>query len=250
MSTPLQAIILAAGKGARLASMAAGRPKALLKVGERAMLDHVRYGLAQAGVRRVVVVVSHCAEQIEAHLKANPVPRQECATVWQPAPQGTGQAVAVAVPSLKPGPTWITYADIMVEPTEYERMAAAFAQQVCDMVFAVVEVEDPHRGAAVYFDAEYRISKIVEKPKPGTSGTRWNSAGIYITQPSLFPHLGSVRPSSRGEYELPDAITGLIKTGGDVRAFPVKGWWADVGRPEDVHYVEDILRQKKGELGE
>ena len=249
MELPTQAIILAAGKGTRLGSLAATCPKPLVEVGGRALLDHVRHGLAKAGVRRAVVVVGHCAEQVEAHLRAHPVPGQAWKTVWQPVPQGTGQAVKLAVPALERGPAWITYADIIVEPSEYRRMAEAFAGQVCDMLFAVVEVEDPHQGAAIYFDEEYRISDIIEKPKPNTSKTHWNSAGIYITQPSLFPHLNTILPSSRGEYELPDAIKSLIAAGGDVRAFPLKGWWADVGRPQDVTRVEQMLRQMKEPSG-
>lgn len=247
MGMPVQAIILAAGRGSRLGHLTAARPKALLELGGRALLDHVRQGLARAGVRRTIIVVGHRAEQVEVHLRAHPVPRQEAITVWQPVPQGTGQAVAAAVEALDPGPTWITYADIMVDPAEYERMAVAFDAQVCDMMFGVVKVEDPHQGAAVYFTEDHRITKIVEKPKRGTSSTPWNSAGIYISRHSLFPHLPALKPSARGEFELPDAIVGLIGAGGDVRAFPLVSWWADIGRPEDVERMNALLKQQKDE---
>jgi len=247
MSIPLQAIILAAGKGSRLGPVAANRPKALVEVGKRALLDHVRHSLAHAGVRRTIIVVSYQAEQIEAHLRSSRVPRQESTTVWQAVPQGTGQAVSLAVNALDAGPTWITYADIMVEPTEYKRMANTFDAHVCDMMFAVVEVDDPYQGAAVYFNPDHRITQIVEKPKQGSSSTRWNSAGVYIAQPSLFPHLSALKPSARGEFELPDAITSLLGAGGDVRAFPLQGWWADVGRPEDLERVNALLKRRKDE---
>jgi len=251
MTRPTQAIILAAGKGARLGSLAVDRPKALVEVGGRALLDHVRQGLAQAGVRRAIIVVSHRAEQIEAHLQKHRVPRQEFTTVWQSVPQGTGQAVWLAVKCLEPGPTWITYADILVEPAEYSRMAEEFDAHLCDMSFAVVGVDDPFHGAAVYFgQADRRITRKVEKPKRGASTTRWNSAGIYIARPSLFPHLGTIRPSARGEFELPDAISSLMAAGGDVRAFPLEGWWADVGRPQDIERVEAILKAQEADTGE
>jgi len=245
METPTQAIILAAGKGTRLGSLTADCPKALVRVGDRVLLDHVRFGLAQAGVRRAMIVISHLAEQIEAHLQANPVPGQTSLTVWQPAPQGTGQAVRMAIPEMERGPTWITYADIVVEPDEYQRMAAAAAGYTCDMVLAVVDVDDPCRGAAVYFDDRFRISRIIEKPSPGTSTTRWNSAGIYLTRPSLFPYLNELMPSTRGEYELPDAVTSLMAAGGEVYAFPLAGPWIDVGRPEDIERAEQMLRRRK-----
>jgi UDP-N-acetylglucosamine diphosphorylase / glucose-1-phosphate thymidylyltransferase / UDP-N-acetylgalactosamine diphosphorylase / glucosamine-1-phosphate N-acetyltransferase / galactosamine-1-phosphate N-acetyltransferase len=246
MERPSQAIILAAGKGTRLGALTENRPKALLKVGKRALLDHARFGLAEAGVSLTVIVVSHLAEQVESHLKKHPVARQAANTVWQPVPQGTGQACKLAIAALSEGPTWVTYADILVDPVEYSRMADEFLRLDCDLLLAVNEVEDPYQGAAVYFDDTARISEIIEKPEKGTSTTRWNSAGIYIARQSLFPHLNALLPSPRGEYELPDAIKNLLSAGGDVRAFPLQGWWADVGRPEDVERMNQLFKKLSG----
>ncbi len=243
MERPSQAIILAAGKGTRLGSLTEHTPKALVRVGKRALLDHARHGLAEAGVTRAVIVVGHLAEQVESHLDKHPLPRQTAKTVWQPVPQGTGQACKLAIAALRDGPAWITYADILVDPAEYLRMADEFLRLECDLLLAVNEVEDPYQGAAVYFDEAGRISEIVEKPEKGTSTTRWNSAGIYIARPSLYPHLKSLLPSPRGEYELPDAIRNLLSAGGDVRAFTLQGWWADVGRPDDVERMNQLLKK-------
>jgi dTDP-glucose pyrophosphorylase len=245
MQNPTQAIILAAGKGTRLGSITQNTPKALVQVGKRTLLDHVRYGLAAVGVTHTVIVVSHLAEQIEAHLRKTTVPGQTAATVWQPVPQGTGQACKLAVAKLKPGPTWITYADILVEPVEYKRMAQRFVDEPCDLMLAVFEVDDPYQGAAVYVDETGKVTKIIEKPERGTSTTRLNSAGIYISRSSLFPHLNALLPSARGEYELPDAIKTLMDTGGEVRIHKLTGWWADVGRPDDIERMEQLLKQQK-----
>ncbi len=245
MNIPKQAIILAAGKGTRLGPLTTDRPKALIEVADRPLLDHVRTSLADAGAEDAIIVVSYCAEQVEAHLNSVRIPGLACKTVWQAVPQGTGQAVRVAVASLKPGPVWITYTDILVEPPEYKRMAEAFAARPCDVLMAANEVDDPSRGAALYFDDDDRVSQIVEKPAPNTSTTKWNSAGAYIVQPALFPHLDTIVPSARGEYELPDAITSLIAAGDDVRAFRLEGWWVDVGRPADIQRVEQLLRPRK-----
>jgi UDP-N-acetylglucosamine diphosphorylase / glucose-1-phosphate thymidylyltransferase / UDP-N-acetylgalactosamine diphosphorylase / glucosamine-1-phosphate N-acetyltransferase / galactosamine-1-phosphate N-acetyltransferase len=244
MGNPKQAIILAAGKGTRLGAITKGKPKALVEVGGRALIDHLRNGLAKAGVTHTVVVVSHFAEQVEAHLKNYPIPGQTARTVWQPVPQGTGQACRLAVPNLDDGPTWITYADILVEPSEYVKMAQAFSADDCDLTLAVFKVDDPHQGAAVYTDSDRRIKKIIEKPKKGTSTTNLNSAGIYIARPSLFPHLNALLPTERGEYELPDAISALIQTEGDARAYTLDGWWADVGRPDDLDRMNQLLKQR------
>ncbi|HDS74362.1 MAG TPA: nucleotidyltransferase family protein, partial [Firmicutes bacterium] len=181
MQKPTQAIILAAGKGTRLGSITQNTPKALVRVGDKTLLDHVRTGLAAAGVKHTVIVVSHLAEQIEAHLRKYPISGQTAVTVWQPVPQGTGQACKLAVSKLETGPTWITYADILVDRAEYERMAQNFVDEPCDLMLAVFDVDDPYQGAAVYVDETGKVTEIIEKPERGTSTTRWNSAGIYLS---------------------------------------------------------------------
>jgi dTDP-glucose pyrophosphorylase len=99
---------------------------------------------------------------------------------------------------------------------------------------AVKEVEDPYRGAAVYADAERRVSRIVEKPPRGESTTHWNSAGIYAFRPSIFEELRQAPKSPRGEYELTSAVAQFIEKGKLLRILPIEGDWRDIGRPEDL----------------
>ena len=81
-------------RGARLGGMTSNKPKALIEIAGRPLLDHARHSLAAVGVKRVLVVVSHFAEQIEAHLNKHPVLNQESRTVWQTrsARNGPGRA--------------------------------------------------------------------------------------------------------------------------------------------------------------
>ena len=103
-----------------------------------------------------------------------------------------------------------------------------------DGALAVNEVADPAAGAAVYVDAAGYVTRIVEKPAPGTSTTRWNNAGFGVLGPEVWPAIEGLGPSERGEYEVPRAIACAIESGARIRAVPIEGPWFDIGTPESL----------------
>ena len=238
---PTQAVILAGGKGARLKGLSSKLPKPLIEIAGRTVLDHVRQSLADVGVERVLIVVSHFAEQIEAHLKNHPVLHQESLTVWQPVPQGTGQAVKLAVPELGPGPMWIIYSDVILAPSGYERMIEQFTSGLYDVMLGVVNTDDPCNRASVFLNDNEFVENVVARPGKGECMTGWGSTGIYIAQQSLVPHVEQLVPSARGEYELSTAINQLIEAGGEVKAHLFEESWADIVEPKDIVLAEDLL---------
>jgi dTDP-glucose pyrophosphorylase len=128
------------------------------------------------------------------------------------------------------------WGDILVEPG-YGDSPHAFKVDPCDALLAVNEVDDPWQGAAVYADVNWRVTKLEEKPPRGSSSTRWNNAGIHIFTPSIFDYARRLTPSARGEYELPQAVGA---DGHVVRAFPVRGFWSDIGTPEDLERAQRV----------
>jgi MurNAc alpha-1-phosphate uridylyltransferase len=75
MRVPETAMVLAAGQGKRMRPISATTPKPLVRIGDRALIDHCLDGLAEAGVKRAVVNVRHLADQIVMHLKDRPSPK-------------------------------------------------------------------------------------------------------------------------------------------------------------------------------
>jgi NDP-sugar pyrophosphorylase family protein len=224
-----EAVILAAGRGARLGALTANRPKALLEVGGRPAVLRIADGLARAGAARIVVVVGHLGDAVEAAFRE--FASAETAFARQTTLDGTARALARARPLLGDGPFLFSWADILVEPRNYARVASAGA---AGAVLAVNDVDDPAEGAAVYADGKMRIQRIVEKPRPGTSTTRWNNAGFGVLPHAIWGAIERLEPSPRGEYELPRAIASLIERGEPFRAAPVVGPWFDIGTPDSL----------------
>ena len=232
------AVILAAGRGTRMGALTADRPKPLLIVRGRPLIEHILRGFARAGIERAIVVTGHLGEHIETALGTGAAVGMGLSYRRQPHPQGTAKALELARPLVGAGPFAASWGDILVSPAFYGEFLRAFVTAGCEVQLAVNEVADPWQGAAVYVDADWRVTKLEEKPPRGTAQTHWNNAGIFAFTPLIFRYIGELTPSSRGEYELPQAISRMVRDGRDVHAVPVRGFWCDVGTPEDLARAE------------
>ena len=83
-------------------------------------------------------------------------------------------------------------------------------------------------------DGDGLVTRIVEKPPPGSSTTNWNNAGLAVLGASAWDYIDRLAPSPRGEYELPQAIAAMAADRLRVRAVPIVGEWFDIGTPADL----------------
>jgi NDP-sugar pyrophosphorylase family protein len=218
-------------------SLTGERPKPMLIVRGKPLLEHVLDRLRRAGFDRVLVVIGYRGEVIRAHFAGYPVALE---FVEQTTLDGTARAALLARDFAEPDPFVLTFGDILCSPANYSGILSALIDQSgIEAAVGVKFVNDPHQGAAVY-ERDGWVTRIVEKPPPGASTTHWNSAGLFAFQSSIFARLEAVQASARGEYELPDAITGVIAAGKLVRLFTMEGEWRDVGRPEDLEAAQDL----------
>lgn len=239
------AVILAAGKGTRMKHLTADRPKPMIEIGKRHMLERILVGMREAGIARFVVVTGYHANLIEDTFGDGSRLGIRMDYVRQEQQTGTASALLLCRPHLPDGPFLMSWGDILIEPHNYGRLIAAYLARPCDALLFVNPVDDPYRGAAVYLRDDGAVERIVEKPPQGTSTTQWNNAGVFILAPVAVEYAAQLKPSPRGEYELPEAIRQMIEDGRNVRAMPLEGYWGDVGTPEDVARMEQILAQRE-----
>ena len=237
----MMAVILAAGRGTRMGPLTAHTPKPLLRLKGRPIIEYILEGLRTAGVDAAIVVTGYHGEQIEAHLGDGSRFDLRLRYRRQARPEGTARALLLAADATAHQPFVLSWGDIVVARTNYTALTADFARRPCDALLMVNELDDPWRGAAVYVDAEWRVTQLIEKPPRGASQTRWNNAGVFVFTPLIFAYAARVPPSARGEYELPQAIAAMISDGRAVRACAVRGFWSDLGTPEDLAAAEGAL---------
>jgi UDP-N-acetylglucosamine diphosphorylase / glucose-1-phosphate thymidylyltransferase / UDP-N-acetylgalactosamine diphosphorylase / glucosamine-1-phosphate N-acetyltransferase / galactosamine-1-phosphate N-acetyltransferase len=236
------AVILAAGRGTRMGALTQTMPKPLLTLCGRPILEHIVLGLKAAGVDRMVMVTGYRGEQIEQHFGDGSRLRVALTYRRQQQPEGTARALLLARDVVGNQPLVLSWGDIVVDPENYSALVRGFDRIACEAVLTVNAVDDPWRGAAVSVDAEWRVTQLIEKPPRGASHTRWNNAGLFVFTPVIFAYAGRVQPSVRGEYELPQAIAAMIADGRSVRALPVRGFWSDLGTPDDLAAAERRYR--------
>jgi dTDP-glucose pyrophosphorylase len=232
-----KAIILAAGKGTRMGARTSEIPKPMLALAGKPMIEHVLDRLREAGIHEALLVVGHLGGQIQRHLAGYPMRLEFREQVTL---DGTARAALLARGFAGPDPFLLTFGDILCAPEDYRELMEKLDEST-QAVLGVKDVDDPCAGAAVYVD-NGRVTGIVEKPRPGSSTTRWNSAGVYAFQPVVFAELEQAPLSPRGEYELTSAIGQMIGAGRLVRIHAIERPWLDVGRPEDLAKAERMIQ--------
>ncbi|MGH7923651.1 MAG: nucleotidyltransferase family protein [Candidatus Binatus sp.] len=242
------AVLLAAGRGKRLGALTTNTPKPLLDIAGSPLISHIVDVLAGAGLADFIVVTGYLSDQVERWVKTYPRenPGIQITFVRQPELNGTAGALLAAKAHLAGQARFVFgWGDILMDRANYPRFIHRARNDTYDLLLAVNRVKDPFRGAAVYLDAHMMVERLDEKPAPGTAQTEWNNAGLFASSRIIFDYLERLEPSVRGELELPGAIAQMIADGRVVRAVDMRGFWSDVGTPEDLEAARAWFKPKR-----
>ncbi|PYE55894.1 glucose-1-phosphate thymidylyltransferase [Deinococcus yavapaiensis] len=232
----MKGVIPAAGLGTRLRPLTYTRPKPVLPVAGKPIIVHAIDNLVAAGVTDIGIVVSDLThEAIESVVGQSSA--SSITYIWQRETLGLGHAVKMARDWLGDDDFCVYLGDNLFEfgVSEYIQ---AFESSRPDAVIALVEVENPTAFGVAQMEGD-RIVRLVEKPKNPPSNLA--VAGVYCFTNKILRILEDLAPSARGEYEITDAIQGLIEAGGPVLGHRVSGWWKDTGKPFDLIDANRLL---------
>lgn len=229
----MKGVILAAGKGTRMLPLTEKRPKPLLPVLDRPMLEHIITGVRDAGLTDLLLIIAYKGEAVQEYFGDGSRFGVKITYKWQEGPAGTGAATALAQDFVGDEPFFVCWGDIVVGRETYSNLVRLWETERPRAILSVNYVADPYQGAAVYVENGC-VSRIIEKPERGTSTTNYNNAGIFMFGPEMFEILSNLPLSPRGEKEMPDAVKVLMERGAAIRALEVVGYWSDVGRPASL----------------
>jgi dTDP-glucose pyrophosphorylase len=244
MSETMKAVILAAGRGTRMRDLTQELPKPMLKVQDKPILQHILEGLIHSGIRDFSIVTGFRADVIESFFGNGEKFGVRISYVRQTVQDGTGKAPELAKDFVGKDSFLLTYGDILVRPETYRHMIERFRSGAFDGVITATPGEDVTKGGLNFFDDQFCLREVVEKPssaeverytregliKPGEPV--WYNAGIYIFKPLLFEFTRNLQKSPRGEYELTEAINHICKAGFKLAGLKIAGRWVDVRDPE------------------
>lgn len=198
-------IILAGGSGTRLWPITMGVSKQLLPIYDKPMIYYPLSVLMLAGIREIAVITTPEDQGAFQRLMGDGA-QWGLRLTWivQPSPDGLAQAYLLAEEFLAGAPSAMVLGDnIFFGHGLPEMLAAADARATGGTVFGY-RVSDPERYGVVAFDAEGRVSQIVEKPAVPPSN--FAVTGLYFLDGRAPALAAQVRPSLRGELEITDLL--------------------------------------------
>lgn len=237
----MRAMILAAGRGERMRPLTDSRPKPLLEVGGRALIEWHLQSLARAGFREVVINLSWLGDQIAAHLGAGE--RFGVAIRYSeegPQPLETGGGIFRALRWLGPGPFAVVNGDVWTD-YRYERLPQLDAAALAALVLVPNPPQHPRgdffaqpRAAAAAGEAGWDIAAEDAATASPPTGPRRTFSGIGVYRPEFFAGC------SDGRFPLLPLLR-RAAAASRLRAQLYDGEWHDIGTPARLGALDERL---------
>jgi len=251
----LKGVILAAGYGSRLLPFTSFRPKQLLPVAGKPILHRsLEYMRDVLDINEIIIVVGYQRQAIMDYFKNGQDLGIDISYVVQHTSQARGLAAAISLTENKINEDFVLLlgdnlfvADLRKVITLHKESSATATLHV---TLHVEQHENPSRFGVVELDGDTVIS-IEEKPEHPKSN--YVITGFYVLSPTIFNMIPGLKPSTRGEYELSDALQALIDHGYHVKAAKIDGWRLDIGYPEDLlavnqHFLTEQTHKVYGKI--
>ncbi|MFC1916268.1 bifunctional sugar-1-phosphate nucleotidylyltransferase/acetyltransferase [Chloroflexota bacterium] len=220
-----QAVILAAGEGQRLRPFTVNRPKVMLFIAGKPILQYVVEALAQNGIRDIVLVVGYRKDQVFDYMGSGEKFGVNITYVTQDKQLGTAHALA-QTKGIIANEFLVLPGDNLIEADTIAQFASVKPEAVL-----VKRVDNPVRYGVVTLDRS-KVKEIVEKPEEARSNMV--STGIYAFTTGIF---NFIEP----ELDLPDVMNKMISQGYTINAREIDGTWLDVIYPWDILGLSDAI---------
>lgn len=241
----MQAVVLAAGKGRRLWPLTENRPKPMIPVANRPILEHIIEALDAAGVAEVILVVGANRERVQNHFENGQDWGVTISYAIQEQQLGTGHALLQAEAQLDESFV-VLNGDRVVRADAIEDVWEQH-QQTGAPAMGVTRVSEPSRYGVVELDGK-TVTGITEKPIPELTTSDFINTGVYAFTPDIFSAIR--RTETRGEQALTDALSEYVAER-QLHAVTYRGVWQDISEPWDLLSMnETLIQQRDGDIPE
>ncbi len=239
----MKAVILAAGEGTRMHPLTYTRPKVMLPIANKPILEHLLIEVSKAGITEFIFIVGYHDEQVRDYFGDGErwgVSIEYCSQRRQ---LGTADAIKM-VDGLVGGNFLVINGDVIIGQQDISRLSSKN-----DNTLSIIEVEDTE-GFGVIEARRGKVVRIYEKAVRPPS--RMANAGLYLFTSGIFEAISETPKSLRGEYEITDSIQLMIDKGQPVSCQKI-GQWLDFSYPWDLltaseHLLAMIEPQNLGEV--
>lgn len=231
----MKAVVLAAGEGQRLRPLTFTRPKHMIPVGGRPILEHLINALRTAGISDILMVVNYKAEKIKEYFGNGSKFGVKIDYIRQERVLGTANAVAVAEEHIDGRDFLTVNGDLLVSAEAIKSVIDAHERDRPTATLAGVGVERPEHYGVLKVEGKWLVDILEKPPLEMRLSDNLVNAGIYVFSTEIFDFIRETKPSERGELEITDSIRLLIKGGKNVLVSRISSeCWLDIGRPWDI----------------
>ncbi|HOC92236.1 MAG TPA: glucose-1-phosphate thymidylyltransferase [bacterium] len=246
----MKGLILCAGKGTRMRPITYSTPKMLIPVANKPVIHYAIEAMRVAGIKQLGFVVSpENRKDLEPVLGDGSYWKMKFEYVIQEEQKGIAHAVLCAEDFVGEDDFALYLGDNLIEEG-IKKFVDDFKKNRPNAAITLTPVDEPwHFGVAEV--SKGRVISLVEKPKKPKSNLA--VCGIYIFDKNVFRAAKSIKPSARGELEITDTISHMLKSGLSVMPHILNGWWRDTGQKSDMleanrSVLNGIKRSVKGDV--
>ena len=249
----MKGVLLTAGEGTRMRPLTLTRPKTMLQVGGKPILQYNLEALRDAGIKDIIMVVGYKKEAIENYFEDGSKFGVNITYVTQEKRLGTAHAIS-SIRTEIDNQFIVLNGDIIVNPNIITDLIRKYESDEASSILILIEVEDPSSFGVVEVEND-RIKDIIEKPAPEEATSNLINAGIYLFDNTIFNAIDRTPKSERGEYEITDSLKIQITENKPVLGLKSDSKWIDVGRPWELldvneHFISEIEEDIQGEVEE
>jgi UDP-N-acetylglucosamine diphosphorylase/glucosamine-1-phosphate N-acetyltransferase len=227
----MKAVILAAGEGKRMHPLTYTRPKVMLPIANKPIVEHLLIEMKEAGIKDFTFIVGYHGETIREHFGDGDRWGIKIEYVSQRKQLGTAHALKL-VEKFMDDKFILANGDVLVGAQDIGKVLTKDT-----ITLSLIEAQDT-RDLGVVETAGDRIKGIYEKTADPPSNLV--NTGIYLLTEEIFPAIDKTRESPRGEYELTDSLQMLLSEGQDL-SWVIIDHWLDVSYPWDLLTANESL---------
>ena len=229
---------MAGGKGSRIRPLTLSRPKPLIPVANRPMIEYIVGKIKKSGFNELVVTLSYLKSQIKKLLKKK-YPDLNIKYSVEKNPLGTAGGVKKASKHIN-DTFFVLSGDVLVdvdlnEVLHFHKKNNALATMV------LTPVEDPSQYGIAVLDDNNQIIKFLEKPSPHEVFSKIANTGTYVLEPEILDYITNKRETDFSNNVFPQ----LLEEKAGMYGFVHRGYWNDLGRPKTYLQANyDVLNRK------
>ena len=244
----MKAVVMAGGEGSRLRPLTIGRPKPMVPVVNKPIMQHILELLKRHGFTDIVVTLQYMADYLQDYFGSGQTYGVKLQYAIEEAPLGTAGSVRNASAYLDGGDPFVVISGDALTDFDLPRIVQWHRERQALATMVLCRVSNPLEYGVIVTDDHDRVTRMHEKPSWGEVMSDTVNTGIYVFDPAI---LDLIEPGHSADWSK-DIFPRLLEKGAPLYGYVADGYWCDIGNLiEYRRAVADLLsgRVRLGPLG-